>query len=94
MSQPVTKPYYIHLLTEQGESPSLLGFRVNEPVSKGPLVASAGWANRKGLPENKTLYPSLKPTTFPAVPARTNRIRPGYEVEYIAQPVYGPFLRT
>ena len=93
MSQPVTKPYFVHLITQQGESPSLLGFKGPEPVSKTPLVLSAGWGNKKGLPENKTMYASLKPTTFPMVPAVSNKIQPSYDVEYAAQTVYGPNIR-
>lgn len=93
MSASVTKPYFVHLITQQGESPSLTGFKTPEPVSKTPLVASAGWGNKKGLPENKTIYASLKPTTFPMVQGVTNKIAPGYDVEYAAQPVYGPHIR-
>ena len=84
----------MHLITVQGESPSLLGFKPPEAVLKQNLVHSAGWANKKGDPQNKTMYGSLKPQTFPLVGVTTDQIKPNYDTEYRNQPIWGPFIRV
>ena len=91
----LTKPYFVHLVTEQGESPYLWGFPQPEPVLKGTVVNSAGWANRKGDPQNKTMYPQLQPVTYPLIGIEDaeNQFTSLYDQEYKALPNYGPHIR-
>ena len=65
MSQQVTKPYYIHLITTQAENPPLLGFAPPQPASKVGRIVTAGWSNVKRDPlNNKTVYKSIKPAEY------------------------------
>jgi len=91
----VTKPYFVHLITEQSETPYLWGMPQPEPALKVPQVNSAGYGNRKGDPQNKTIFDSLKPQTFPLIGARVlNQITPKYDAEYTSLPTYGPHIRN
>ena len=90
----ITKPYFVHLITEQSESPSLnTGYRITEPVSKTPQVSSAGWGNVKGYPENKTIYSSLKPTAYEMITSQDRRLKPHIDPESTDRPAWGPHIR-
>jgi hypothetical protein len=88
----VTKPYFVHLITQQGE-PYLWGFPQPEAVLKVNDVNSAGYGNIKGHQENKTMYGQLKPQTFPLVAANIENKFRGMMDSYIATPTYGPHIK-
>ena len=89
----ITKPYFVHLITQQSESPALTGFKKPEPVMKIPQVVSAGWGNVKGDPNNRAMYRSLKPTTYEMLSHGDRRLKPSIDEELTDKPYWGPHIK-
>jgi len=88
----VTKPYFIHILQDQGEL-HLIGFKSPEPVLKTQQVQTAGWGSKRDFPENKTMFKTRRPFTYPMVAAQDDKRIPAKIVPYFEQPYYGHFIK-
>ena len=60
----VTKPYFVHITTSNPEGPILFGLPKPEPVSKNAQIVTAGYANVKPEPWNKTKILDNRPTSY------------------------------
>jgi hypothetical protein len=70
----VTKPYFVHVLVNQGE-PRLIGFRNTEPAY--PQPTTAGYVVPRSLPDNNTMYGNLQSDWYPTLmmPKHTNELK-------------------
>ena len=80
MSFSITKPFWADLITQKfwsGES--LFGYKQQDPVSKVPLVSSAGYGAPNRDPLNDKTILDSRPITFPRLePIRIFEQAPAY----------------